>query len=83
MAEKVIGKITHYYDKIGVAVVKLSGSLAIGDKIKVVKGDNEFSDTVSSMQINQEHVKSAKSGEEVAILISQVAKEGSTVSKEE
>ncbi|OGF65933.1 hypothetical protein A3I27_01745 [Candidatus Giovannonibacteria bacterium RIFCSPLOWO2_02_FULL_43_11b] len=81
MADEIIGKVTHFYDKLGVAVVKLTDKLSTGDKIKVVKGDNEFTDVVVSMQINQESVSSAKAGEEVAVMISKVAKEGSIVYK--
>ena len=81
MADIQIGKVTHYYDKIHVAVVKLTDNLSTGDKVKVVKGDNEFTDVVGSMQINKEDVSSAKAGEEVAIMLSKAAKEGSIVYK--
>ena len=81
MADEIIGKVTHFYDKLGVAVVKLTDKLSTGYKIKVVKGDNEFTDVVVSMQINQESVSSAKAGEEVAVMISKVAKDGSIVYK--
>ena len=36
--EKEVGKVNHWYDKIGVSVVKLSGTLSVGDKVKVKKG---------------------------------------------
>lgn len=38
-----VGKITHYYDKIGVAVVKVSKTIKVGDKIKISGHDKEFS----------------------------------------
>ena len=37
MAQKEIGKVNHWYDKAQVAVVKLSGSLKVGDKIKTTR----------------------------------------------
>lgn len=79
MSEKEIGKITHWYDKIGVAVVKLSGSLKVGDQIKIRRGDEEFDCTVESMQIDHEDVKSAKKGNEAAIKLPQKAKEGAAI----
>jgi len=76
---KQIGTVTHWYDKIGVAVVKLSGPLAKGDKIKIKKGDEEFEDTVSSLQIDHADVVFAKKGADAAIKISHKAKEGAKV----
>ena len=79
MAQKEIGKVNHWYDKAQVAVVKLSGSLKVGDKIKVKKGDSEFEETVSSMQVNHVAVNSGKKGNEVAIHLSQKTKEGAVI----
>ena len=74
-----VGKVIHWYDKISVAVVKLTKGLKVGDSIKVKHGDDEFEDTVSSMQLDHESVKSGKKGQEVAIKLSQKAKEGSEI----
>jgi translation initiation factor IF-2 len=79
MADKQIGAVTHWYDKIGVAVVKLSGKLGKGDSIIVRKGDEEFKDTVASLQINHKDVSSAKKGDDAAIKLSQRTKEGASV----
>ncbi|MBI2610367.1 hypothetical protein HYW60_00310 [Candidatus Kaiserbacteria bacterium] len=79
MAEKQIGTVTHWYDKIGVAVVKLTGKLAKGAAVKVKKGEEEFEDTVSSLQIDHKDVASAKKGDDAAIKLSQKAKEGAGV----
>ena len=76
---KQIGTITHWYDKIGVAVVKLNGTLAKGDKIKVKKGDDEFEEVVSSIQLDHADVSSVKKGDDAAIKLSQHAKEGAHV----
>jgi putative protease len=80
MAEvKPIGKVVHWYDKIGVAVIKLSGTLKVGDNVKVRRGEAEFEDTVSSMQLDHESVSSGKKGQEMAVKFSQEAKEGSQI----
>ena len=81
MPEKEIGKVTHWYDKIGVAVVKLTGSLKVGDAVKVRHGEKEFDATVESMQLDHEAIKSGKKGDEVAIKLPQQAKEGAVVFK--
>ncbi len=79
--EEEIGKVIHYYDRAGVAVVRLSGALAVGDKIKIVKADREFGDTISSMQVDHKNVSAGQAGEEVAIKISEPTKEGARVIK--
>ncbi len=83
MEEKEIGKVIHYFDKAGVAVVRLSGAIKVGDTIKFKRTDDEFTETVSSMQVDHAAVASGKSGDEVAIKISQKTKEGVRVYKVE
>ena len=74
-----IGKITHWYDKISVAVVKLDKALQIGDKIKIKHGDQEFEDTVTSMELDHQPVQSGKKGQEIAIKLAQKAGENSEI----
>jgi len=81
--EKEIGKVIHYFDKASVAVIKLSDTLAVGDKVKFKKGEEEFTETISSLQVEHEAIQSGKTGDEVAVKVSQKAKEGTTVYKEE
>lgn len=81
--EKEIGKVTHWYDKIGVAVVKLQSALKVGDRVKVKKGDEEFEDTVASIQIDHTEVVSAKKGDDAAVKLSHRAKEGAVLCKVE
>lgn len=77
--DKLIGKVIHYYDKIGVAVVKLNGTLKVGDKIKLVRGENEFTQEVTSMQIEHENIESAKKGDEVGLKVDQATKDSAEV----
>ncbi len=79
--EKEIGKVTHWYDKISVAVVKLSGALATGDRIKVRRGKDEFETEISSMQIDHQQSNTAKKGDEVAVKLPQKTKEGAIIYK--
>jgi len=83
MAEKEIGKVTHFFDKISVMVIKLTDKLSVGDTIKIKRGDEEFEEKVESMQVEHENISKAKKGDEVAIKISQPTKEGAAVCKVE
>lgn len=75
MADKPIGKITHYYDKIGVAVVKILTSLKVGDQVKISGHDKEFNQTINSMQIEHEPITAAKKGQIVGLKVDQAVKE--------
>lgn len=74
-----IGKVTHWYDKISVAVIKLNKALKVGDEIKIKHGEVEFTETVSSMQLDHKPVEKGKKGDEIAIKLSEQAKDGSEV----
>jgi translation elongation factor EF-1alpha len=77
-----IGKITHVYDKIGVAVVELEADLATGDKIKFVRGGEDmFEQIVESMQIEHEKIQKAKKGDTIGLKIEKDVKEGAEVFK--
>jgi hypothetical protein len=68
-----IGKVTHWYDKISVAVIKLNKELKVGDKIKIKHGDRELEETITSMQLDHNPVRSGKKGQEIAIKLSEKA----------
>ncbi len=76
-----IGKITHYYDKIGVAVLELAKPLAVGDKIKISGHDKEFIQEIVSMQIEHQDIKKAKKGDSIGLKIDQPVKENDVVYK--
>ncbi len=76
---KKIGKITHYYDKIGVAVVELATNLSVGDTIRISGHDQEFTQTVTSMQIEHKQLEKAKKGQEIGLKVDQPVKEGDQV----
>lgn len=74
-----IGKVTHYYNKIGVAVIKLSKSLVLGDKIKISGHDKEFIQGVNSMQIEHQQVQKAKKGDSIGLQVDKPVKDGDIV----
>ncbi len=80
LADKdLVGEVIHYYDKIGVAVLKLNKSLKVGDKVKFVHGDKEFEQSIESMQLEHEQVNDGKKGQEVAVKVDQETKSGTEV----
>ena len=79
---KLIGRITHYFANIEVAVIDLTASLKKGDTIRVVGGqETDFEQEIKSMQIDHKEVKSAKKGDSVGTKIGEKVHEGYKVYK--
>jgi putative protease len=82
MADKKIGRVTHYYDKIGVAIVDLAGELKVGDTVVFKRGGEEAGkQVVESMQIERETITTAKKGDVVGMHVEDPVKEGTEVYK--
>jgi putative protease len=71
MAEEQIGTVTHYFGGPQVAVVKLeAGELALGDTLRFKGHTTDFTEQVTSMEVNHQKIERAKAGDEVAIKVS-------------
>ena len=79
--DKKLGEVTHWYDNINVAVIKLSGVMKTGDKVKIKRGEIEFEEIIESMQLDHEAIKSGKKGQIIAIKIVGKTKDGAEVFK--
>lgn len=79
MAGKRIGEVTHYFDRISVAVIALSDNLVKGDRIHFLGHGSDFDQEVASMQIEHESIDSAKKGDEVAIRVVKPVKRNTAV----
>lgn len=80
---KLIGKISHYFGNIGVAVIKLSDKLKTGEDIRMVGGETDFTQKVDSMEVDHKKVKEAKKGDSVGLKTEQKVREGYKVYKVE
>lgn len=74
-----VGSVTHYYDKIGVAIVKTTKTIKSGDKLRFGDEENGFEQTADSMQFDHKGIDEAKKGQEVGIKVEQKVKEGTPV----
>lgn len=81
MPEEEIGKVTHYFNKIGVAAIELTKELAVGDTIHVKGHTSDWAQEVDSMQIEHESVQKAGPGDVVGLKVESPAHEGDTVYK--
>lgn len=76
---KEIGKVVHYFDKIGVAIIELKSGLKVGDTV-TIGGKEEFDQEISSMQIEHKSVESAKKGDVIGAKVDKPVHEGAKVS---
>jgi len=82
MAEVELGRITHYFGRIGVAAIEITqDSLAVGDTIHIKGHTSDFLQHVDSMQIDGQSVDEATVGQSVGIKVDQHAREHDTVYK--
>ncbi|MBU2541613.1 MAG: translation elongation factor-like protein [Candidatus Omnitrophica bacterium] len=81
MPEKEIGKISHYFSKIGVAIIELTDSLKVGDAIHIKGHSEDFQQTVDSMQVEHKDATEANAGDSVGIKVTSKVHENDVVFK--
>lgn len=72
---KKAGKVTHYYNKIGVGIVKFDTVVKVGDVLWFKGHATDFKQTVSEMEFEHKRIESAKKGQEVGIKLDQPVRE--------
>jgi hypothetical protein len=76
-----VGSITHFFSKIGVAVVELTAPLAVGDHILVKGPSTDFEQVVESMQIEHANIPKAEAGQAIGLKLAEYARERDAVYK--
>ena len=70
-----VGKVTHYFDKAGVAAIKLVSDLKVGDKIVIIgETTGIVKSKIESLEMKNSKIEKGKKGDEVGIKISKVRK---------
>lgn len=81
MPEELIGRVSDYFGKIGVAAIELTGNLKVGDKIHIKGHTTDFEQTVDSMQIDRQGVQEAKTGDSIGIKVKEYCRGKDSVFK--
>jgi hypothetical protein len=76
-----VGKVTHFYNHISVAVLKLNAELKAGDMIHILGRITDFDQRVGSMEIEHQKVQSVGPGDEVALQVIEPVREDDTIFK--
>lgn len=76
-----IGKVTHFFDHLCVAVLALEQPIQVGDTVHFLGHSTDFKQKVESLQIEHKAVTSANPGEEVAMKVAQRVRPNDAVFK--
>ncbi|MFH1918129.1 MAG: peptidase U32 family protein [Nanoarchaeota archaeon] len=70
-----VGKVTHYYPKVGVAKIMLSSNLKVGDNIIIIgKTTGIEKSKIKRIEIENKPIQQGKKGEEVGVKLPEVRK---------
>lgn len=73
--EMQVGKVTHYFTKIGVAVVGITdGNIKIGDEIHIKGHTTDFRQKVNSIQVEHEKIQVAEPGMSIGMKVDEPAR---------
>lgn len=79
MADKKIGTVTHFFDKISVGSIKLNGKLKVGDKVRIQGVTTNFEQGISEIQLEHKSIPEGKKGQEVGVKVNEKVREGDGV----
>ncbi len=77
--DKAIGEVTHFYGHLGVAVVKFSSSVSVGETIHFKGATTDFTQKVESMQFDHKDIDKAGKGKEVGMKVDAKVRAGDKV----
>lgn len=84
MAEERIGRVTHYFSKVGVAVIELEkGALKVGDSVRISGHTSDFIQKIDSIEIEKEKVPEVKPGDSFGVKVDEKVRENDDVYKVE
>lgn len=67
MTEKLIGYVSHYYTRIGVAAIELTDTLRVGDVLHFRGATTDFEQKVTSMEENHTPIQEMAKGHSVGV----------------
>lgn len=80
--EEKIGKVCHYYSKLGVAAIEVeSGKLHTGDTIHIVGHTTDTEQVVESMELDHHAIEEAEPGQNIGVKVDEHVRENDDVYK--
>jgi len=82
MAEEKIGEVVKFFAKPCVAAIKLTvGEVKVGDTIKITGHTTSITNTIESMEVNNQKVQKAVAGDFIGVKVSDRVRPGDEVFK--
>lgn len=78
---ELVGEVFTYFSQVGVAGIKISGTIKVGDKIRIKGATTDFEMKVDSMQVERQPVEEAKPGDSIGIKVPDKVRGGDKVYK--
>ncbi len=76
-----VGRVTHYFSRIGVAVLMLTDALKTGDTIMITGRTTDITQHVESMEIDHHKIQAGGPGMEIALQVPEPVRDGDKVYK--
>jgi translation elongation factor EF-1alpha len=76
-----VGKVSHFYNNINVAVIEVTDTISVGDKIFIKGPTTDIEQTVDSMEIEHQKIKQATAGHSVGMKVTGRVRENDIVYK--
>ncbi len=77
--KELVGKVTHYFNKLGVALIELSGDVKDGEELSFEGTTTNFTQKAESMEIERKNVEEAKAGQAIGMKVKDRVREGDLV----
>ena len=76
-----VGRVSHFFTKISVAVIELTAMISVGDRIRIKGPTTNVEQTVDSMEIEHEKVQRAEAGQSIGMKVKDRVRETDVVYK--
>lgn len=76
---ELVGEVFTYFSHVEVAGIKVTGTMRVGDKIRIKGATTDFEQTIDSMQIERQEVQEAKAGDSIGIKVKDKVRGGDKV----
>ena len=74
-----VGEVSHYFTRISVAVIELTDTISVGDRIAIKGMTTDFEQAVESMQIEHDSIQKAGEGDSIGLKVEDRVRKGDVV----
>jgi len=74
-----VGEVSHFFTRINVAVIELTDTISVGDRIAIKGMTTDFEQAVESMQIEHDSIQKAGEGDSIGLKVEDRVRKGDVV----